>query len=353
VTTVHQFHPVLAPGDAMGNHVLALSRRAREWGHESYMYAVEAKPGFAAEVLPYRRLFRAVKPDDLLVLHFSMGHEIFDQLVKIEARKVLVYHNITPPRFFVGINPHSSVHAQMGLRQLQTIAPRIDLAVGVSEFNRLDLERAGYRNTARVPILIDWPAYDLAPDPDVLRHWETRPTVLLFVGRISPHKRQDELIRLLAYYRRCVDPEAELVLVGGHRDQPQYYERLGALAEQLGVADAVTFTGSVSLAELVAYYTVASCFVSLSEHEGFAVPLLEAMRFGRPIVAVDAAAVGETLGGAGILLPRGDVAEAAEASALLVERPDLREAYEAKGRDRLRDFAGEVVGRQTREALAL
>jgi glycosyltransferase involved in cell wall biosynthesis len=353
VTTVHQFHPTLAPGDAISNHVFALAARARAWGGESHAYAVHTKPGVAAEVLPYRRLFRAVKPDDLLVLHFSMGHEVFDQLTKLEARKVLVYHNITPPRFFAGINPHSSVHAQMGLRQLKAIAPRIDLAIGVSEFNRRDLEQAGYRNTARVPILIDWPAYDVAPDPDVLRQWETRPTVLLFVGRISPHKRQDELIRLLAYYRRCIDPEAELVLVGDHRDQPQYYERLAALAAQLGIADAVTFAGSVSMAELVAYYRVASCFISLSEHEGFAVPLLEAMRFGRPIVAVDAAAVGETLDGAGVLLPKRDVPEVAEACSLLLERSDLREGYEAKGVRRLRDFDTEVVAGQTREALAL
>jgi glycosyltransferase involved in cell wall biosynthesis len=353
MTAIHQFHPTLAPGDAISNHVLALAARAREWGHESHAYAVDVKPGVATEVLPYRRLFRAVKPEDLLVLHFSMGHEVFDQLVKLEARKVLVYHNITPPRYFVGINPHASAHAQMGLRQLQAIAPRIDLAIGVSEFNRTDLERAGYRNTARVPILIDWKMYDVAPDPEVLRHWETRPTLLLFVGRISPHKRQDELIRLLGYYRRCIDPEAELVLVGNHRDQPQYYERLTALAAQLGLADAVTFTGSVSTAELVAFYQIGSCFISLSEHEGFAVPLLEAMRFGRPIVAVDAAAVGETLGGAGLLLPQRDVAEAAEASSLLLERADLREAYQTKATARLRDFDTEVIARQTREALAL
>lgn len=337
----------------MGNHVVALAERVREWGYDSRVYAIEAKPGIAADVLPYRRLFRAVQPEDLLLMHFSMGNEIFDQLVKIDARRVLIYHNITPPRFFAGVNPHAAVHAQLGLRQLSALAPRIDLAIGVSEFNRRDLEQAGYQRTVRVPILIDWPAYDVAPDPAVLAQWETRPTVLLFVGRIAPHKRQDELIRLIAYYRRCIDPEAELVLVGTYRDQPQFHERLGALAEQLGVADAVTFTGSVSLAELVAYYRVASCFVSLSEHEGFAVPLLEAMRFERPIVAVDAGAVGETLGGAGVLLPKREVPEVAEAVALLLERDDLRERFAAASARRLRDFDTEVVARQTREALGL
>ncbi len=353
MTAVHQFHPVLAPGDAMGNHVLALARRVREWGHDSHVYAIDAKPGVSGDVLPYRRLFRAVRPDDLLLMHFSMGNEVFEQLVKIEARRVLIYHNITPPQFFAGVNPHAATHAKLGLRQLSALAPRIDLAIGVSEFNRRDLEDAGYERTARVPILIDWPAYAVAPDPAVLAQWETRPTVLLFVGRIAPHKRQDELIRLIAYYRRCVDPQAELVLVGTYRDQPQFHERLGRLAEQLGVADAVTFTGPVSLAELVAYYRVASCFVSMSEHEGFAVPLLEAMRFARPIVAVEAGAIGETLADAGLLLPTRNVAEVAEAVALLLERADLRERFAAASARRLADFDADTVAQQTRDALGL
>lgn len=353
MTALHQFHPTLVPGDAISNHVFALAKYAREWGHESHTYAIETRPGIAGEVEPYRRMFRAVKRGDLLVLHFSMGRDVFDDLVKLDARRVLVYHNITPPRFFAGINPHAAVHTQLGLRQLASLAPRIDLAVGVSEFNRRDLENAGYANTARVPILIDWPAYDVAPDAAVTAAWSTKPTTLLFVGRIAPHKRQDELIRLIAYYRRCIDPNAELVLVGSYRDQPQYFERLLALARTLGVEDVVTFAGSVSLAELVAYYGVATCFVSLSEHEGFAVPLLEAMRFHRPIVALDAGAVGETLQDAGIRLPDLDVTEAAEAVALLIEREDLRRAFDAAGQRRLADFATDAVARRTREVLGL
>lgn len=353
MSALHQFHPTLVPGDAISNHVFALARHARSWGHDAFTYAIETRPGIDGEVLPYRRMFRSVRPGDLLVLHFSMGRDVFDQLVKIDARRVLVYHNITPPRFFAGINPHAAVHTQLGLRQLSALAPHVQLGVGVSEFNRRDLERAGYANTARVPILIDWPAYDVAPDERVMAAWATKPTMLLFVGRIAPHKRQDELIRLIAYYRRCVDPEAELVLVGSHRDQPQYFERLVALARALDVEDVVTFAGGVSLAELVAYYRLASCFVSLSEHEGFAVPLLEAMRFHRPIVALDAAAVGETLADAGILLPQLDVPEAAEAVALLLESEDLRLRFDEAGQRRLRDFAVDVVAGRTREVLGL
>jgi glycosyltransferase involved in cell wall biosynthesis len=176
---------------------------------------------------------------------------------------------------------------------------------------------------------------------------------LLFVGRIAPQKRQDDLIRALAYYRRCVDPQARLLLVGGYSDQPKYYESLRALAAALDVADAVTFTGAVSLAALVAYYRTASCFLSLSQHEGFGVPLLEAMHFGLPVVADPAGAIAETVDGAGILLSGRDIAEAAEACAVLIEREDLRRQLAAAGRRRVAEFATDRVAARTREVLGL
>ena len=352
MTRVHQFHPVLAPGDAMSGHVIALDRRIRSWGHEARMYAIEAKPG-VEDVLPYRRLFRDVRPDDVVLVHFSMGHEIFTQLAKLTARKVLVYHNVTPAQFFTGINPHAAVFARLGRRQLGELAPHFDLAIGVSEYNRRELEAAGYAHTVHVPILIDWARYDLAPDDAVIARWQGIAPVLLFVGRISPNKRQDDLIRMLAYYRRCIDREARLILVGAYRDQPQYHARLLALVSELGLEGAVTFAGAVPLAELVAYYRIATAFVSLSEHEGFGVPLLEAMYFGLPVVAFDAAAISETLGGAGILLPERDLAEAAETVALVAERPDLRERLAAAGKQRLAELDPELVAQRMKAALGL
>jgi len=351
MTAVHQFHPVLAPGDAMSDHVFALRARFREWGYESEAYAVEAKDGVDART--YRELFRMLRPDDTLVLHFSMGHEVFDELAKLPARRVLVFHNITPPEFFVGINPHAAAHARLGLRQLQRLAPAIDLAVGVSDFNRRALDEAGYTNTACVPILIDWSRYDVEPDPEVRGLLAGVHSKLLFVGRISPNKRQDELIRMLAYYRRCIDPEAVLLLAGSHRDQPQYYARLRALAEQLGLGGAVRFTGSVTLPQLVGYYRAASVFVSLSEHEGFGVPLLEAMYLGLPVVALAAAAIPETVGGAGVLIPAKDHAMTAEASALVTEDLGWRGALIDAGHARVEMFDPDRVATRTKEVLGL
>src|SRR5256886_15159805 len=241
---VHQFHPTLAPGDAMSNHVFALRKKFRHWGYDSFAYAVEAKPG-VADVRSYRRLFREVNPDDLLIVHFSMGSEVVDQLVKIPARRVLVYHNITPPEFFSGINPHAAAFSRLGLRQLSRIAPAFELGIGVSEFNRRALAEAGYEETTRVPILLDWEHFAVPPNDAVLARWKGLRTMLLFVGRISPNKRQDDLVRMLAYYRRCIDPGAHLVLVGPYRDQPQYHGRGVALTETLRPGGAAEFAGGV------------------------------------------------------------------------------------------------------------
>ncbi|HAF11002.1 MAG TPA: glycosyltransferase [Chloroflexi bacterium] len=352
MTRVHQFHPVLGPGDAMSNHVFALQERLRGWGHDAHAYAIEAKTG-AQDVLPYRRLFRDVGSDDLVLLHFSMGNEVFTQLAKLRARKVLVYHNVTPAEFFRGINAHAATHARLGRRQLVELAPAMDLAIGVSAYNQHELDAAGYARTAHVPILIDWRQYDQPPDDAVMARWDRVRPLLLFVGRVSPHKRQDDLIRMLAYYRACVDPNARLVLVGSYRDQPQYHARLVELVKALHLEPAVTFAGVVSTAELVAYFRSASAFVSLSEHEGFGVPLLEAMRFDVPVIAYDAAAVGETVGGAGVLLADRDLAQAAEAVGLVLERRELREQLVTAGRQRLEAFDPDRVAERTREVLGL
>lgn len=349
---IHQFHPTLAPADAVSQHVFTLRALFRSWGHASDAYAVEAKPGTEG-VLQYRRLFRTVSRDDLLLLHYSIGHEVFNELAKLEARRVLIYHNVTPPEFFAGVNPHAALYAERGVRGLAELAPRIDLAIGVSEFNRAELEHAGYAKTAAMPVLIDWKAYDAAPDASVLSAWNGAGPKLLFVGRVSPNKRQDDLVRLLAYYRRCIDRGAQLILVGSYRDQPQYIARLEALVASLELQDAVTFTGSVSFAALLAYYRAASCFVSLSEHEGFGVPLLESMRFRLPVVAYDAGAVGETLDGGGVLLKERDLAAAAEATGLVLERRSLRDALVAAGERRVAEFSYERVAARTREVLGL
>jgi glycosyltransferase involved in cell wall biosynthesis len=217
-------------------------------------------------------------------------------------RLVVRYHNVTPPEFFAGFLPHLARQCQEGRRELRAFAARAELGLAVSEFNRRELAQAGFPRTDVLPIPLDLDALvSGSASPAVRRLYADGRTNLLFVGRIIPNKRIEDLLRMFAVYQRTLDPASRLLLVGDHWGYEPYLLRLEELARALGLED-VVFTGQVEDDELRAYYAASAAYVSLSEHEGFCVPLLEAMAFGLPVLAYDAGAVSETLGGAGVLV---------------------------------------------------
>jgi glycosyltransferase involved in cell wall biosynthesis len=224
-----------------------------------------------------------------------------------------------------------------------------DLALGVSEFNRQELEAAGFRRTGVLPILLDWAAYAHPPVRSLLERYRAG-TTLLYVGRVAPNKRIDDLIKAFYFYRR-LDAASRLLVVGSAVDTEGYLAGCQKLAAELGVADAVVFTGSVSQAELCTYYRLASVYLSMSEHEGFGVPLVEAMHFGLPIVAYAAAGIPGTLGGAGLPVAEKDFPTVAELIHQVVIEPVLRDAVVAGQRERLKAFDREVIGHQLRAHL--
>ena len=207
----------------------------------------------------------------------------------------------TPAHFFLGFHPHLAGLCHHGRRELAAFAPRTELALGDSEFNRLELEQAGFARTGVLPIVLDLSLYERRPSPVVRRLYDDGRTNVLFVGRIIPNKKIDDLIRSFAFFQKYVKPQSRLLLVGDHRGFERYFDRLQELVRELRV-DEVVFTGQVDDDELYAYYRLADVFLCLSEHEGFGVPLQEAMLFGVPVVAYDAGAVRETLRGGGLLL---------------------------------------------------
>ncbi|MGH2490540.1 MAG: glycosyltransferase, partial [Candidatus Limnocylindria bacterium] len=297
-----QFVPTLAYGDAIGNDAFELQRLFWQRGVQSEIFVDEAKP----EVLAFARSWRDLRPKrlragGLLLVHVSMGNDAIDKIAKLPVRKAVVYHNITPARYFSGSNPAAEKYAEVGRRQLKDLAAQAELGIADSEFNRRELEELGYRRTAVVPIIVDWAAFDVEPDPAVVRALSEERTSIVTVGQLLPHKGIHDVIAAFARYRER-DRGARLYLVGSTAMSAQYIERLRADVERLGLRDAVTFTGSVPVEVLVAYYRGATALLTLSEHEGFCVPLLEAMRSDLPIVANNAGAIPDTLGDAGILL---------------------------------------------------
>jgi glycosyltransferase involved in cell wall biosynthesis len=219
---------------------------------------------------------------------------------------------------------------------------RAELGLADSAFNAAELTELGYPRTAVVPILIDVAALDSTPADAATRQRLTDAKARggvdwLFVGRLAPNKAQHDVVKAFAAYRRLYDADARLHLVGGSSSH-QYETALTAFVSALDLDDAIEITGGVSAGALTAYYETADVYVSVSEHEGFCVPLLEAMYHRVPIVAYSAAAVPETLGDAGLLLDAKDACTVATAVDRIVSDPALRTQLLAAGADRLGEF---------------
>ena len=346
---VHQLVSNLDVGDAIGNHVRALQRLLRGWGYASDVYAQYRHMSLLKAAQFYTRYREASSPDTVVLFHFSIGSEVTSFFAGLPDRRVVVYHNITPPEYFVGVNARVADRCRRGRWELARLRSVTELALGVSEFNRRELAAAGFSRTGVLPILVDWEQYAHPPVPAIQEAYG-RGTTILAVGRVAPNKRIEDLIKAYYFYRR-LDPDSRLIVVGASVDTETYLAGCQKLCAELGLLDHVVFTGGVSQAELCAYYRVASAYLCLSEHEGFCVPLLEAMHFDVPVVAYAAAGVPETLGDAGVLLPDKDFPAVAELVHRVVHDRDLRARMVAGPRARLGVFDAPTIGARLQELL--
>jgi glycosyltransferase involved in cell wall biosynthesis len=348
---VHQVLAALSYGDAIGNEALAIQAQLRGAGYASEIFAEQVHPRMARLARPLWRYREVSSPRTVCLFHFSIGSAAGALLHGAPDRLVVIYHNITPARWFVGFHPHLARLCHHGRRELTAFAARTELALGDSEFNRRELEQAGFRKTGVLPIVLDPAAYDRPPSPVVRRLYDDGRRNLLFVGRIIPNKKIDDLIRAFAVFQRHCDRRSRLLLVGDYRGHERYFDRLQQMVRALGV-EPVIFAGLVDDDELLAYYSVASAFLCLSEHEGYCVPLVEAMRLGVPVVAYDAGAVAETLQGGGILLRDKRPELVAELLHELLGNPGLRAAVLASQRRALERMQAGGLGERLLERLA-
>ena len=340
---IHQFHPTVVYGNAIGDQILSLQRLLRHIGYSSEIFCEQLPIHFQGHTRRIAQYSHYSSPANILLLHFSLGYSpvVLSWIEQIPDRKVVVYHNITPHAYFNGINDVYRQAAEVGREQLDRLRVLTEAGWGDSTFNCQELLERGWTGVGVLPIIFDPQRYRVRPDRKVLQRWRDGVNVL-FVGRVSPNKRFEDLILTFYYLKRLVRPDARLLLVGSAQGMEPYLDFLQALIERLGLSD-IFFAGHVSTSQLVAYYQCARIYCSMSEHEGFGVPLLESMYFGVPIVAYKAAAVPETLGGSGVLVTAKDYVRVAELIGLLIEDISLRGQIVARQRERLRDFLPEKV----------
>ena len=344
---VHQLLPVFSPRDAIGGAVLGIRRVLRGAGFDSEIFADLIGSDLRRDARSAGELEAAVRPGDCVVYHLSIGSPLADLVRRLPCRRAIYYHNITPEAFYIGTNPAVAYWLRRGREDLVTLAPIADVCMAPSQYSLDELADAGARTSRRVRLPIDLDRFGPRP----ASRPSTPPTVL-FVGRLAPNKRQDELIRYLAALRSLGAPDVRLSLVGSYADTDRYVLGLERFAEDLGVRTCMRITAQLTDRELGEAYAGASVFACASVHEGFCVPLVEAMSFGLPVVARSAGAVPETLGGAGLLLDTDDPLVWASCIRTVLDGPALRSALAALGRQRVARLTDEPVAAALVRALA-
>ena len=344
---VHQVMATLGYGDAIGNEALGIQQVLQDAGYDSRIFAETTDPRVEDLTEDYRDLFDHSRPENIFIHHFSIGSKASRVAYALPERMVLVYHNITPPSYFLGVNPTLVPLCWSGRRELRAYAPRCDLALGDSEFNRRELDEIGFVRTGVLPVVPSFRHLDVEPNPMMADEFDDGRTNILFVGRMIPNKRIDDLIRFFQAYRLKYDRRARLLLVGAQSGFEGYAAMLYDLISRLRVPD-VHLLGHVSNEELTALYDVADVFLSASEHEGFCVPLVEAFHKGIPVMAFAAAAVPDTMDGGGVLYDCKDPRHVASLIHTLVtdltwQDEVVRTQDDALERLRKRDFSATLL----------
>ncbi len=298
---IHQFATSLSYGDAISDEMLEIRSVLQELGYRSEIFVKLFDPRSAAQVKDYRDYKRYSAPDNVVIFHFSIGSPVSKLFFRVPDKKMMIYHNITPHEYFVDAHRVLARECYKGRLEINLFVDKVDLALGDSEFNRQELQAIGYKATGVFPILMNFRKFDRTGDPVTRRLFDNGKTTLLFVGRLIPNKKFEDIIKTYFFYKKYFNQDSQLVLAGDYRGLERYFSSLQDLVARLKLMD-VHFSGHVDFAELLAFYQAAHVFLSMSEHEGFGVPLLEAFYMNIPVMAYAAGAVEETLNGGGVLL---------------------------------------------------
>jgi glycosyltransferase involved in cell wall biosynthesis len=318
---IHQFLPSFSPWDAIGNETRLMRNELRSMGFESDIFCEHRHPSLRSEAIQVQGSKMKDLGRNILIFHFSVATSALLRLASSKSAICLRYHNVTPEWFFDPVKD-AAAHAvcKLGRRQLPMAASIARWGLCDSEFNASDLRASQMSDVKVMPLLRDYDLIaNLKPDESLLRVLKPASNsvkTVLFVGRLAPNKRQEDLIELIKVYKDCIDKNIRLILVGSAYSLA-YDHALKQFARDLGLAVAsgkpsgngsfdVLFADGVSDTELATYYRSSDAFVCASEHEGFCVPVVEAMRFGLPILAHDSTALKETVGGAGFVVDKFD-----------------------------------------------
>ncbi|MCP4537589.1 MAG: glycosyltransferase family 4 protein [Chloroflexi bacterium] len=336
---IHQIMPSFLYGDAVGNQAFRIRELLRQWGFKSQVYAQFRDQRLSDRGKDYAH-YRG-NPDNIVIFHYASGSPLTEFVRQLPDKVIPYYHNVTPPEFMQHYNPTLADRLERGRRELLLFrdAPFV---WADSEYNRQEMLALEFDQVTVMPLFINFDEMLAAADSpagrEIVARYDDGWVNLLFVGRVVPNKCQDDLIRAFNYYHQLVNPRSRLILIGSDLSVPGYRLELETMTEVFGI-EHVHIPGVVSLGALGGYYQAATIFLCLSEHEGFGIPLLEAMAFDVPVLAFNATGVPYAMGEAGILVNHKRYDAIGELIDLLAHDEGLRQRVIARQHQRLADFA--------------
>jgi L-malate glycosyltransferase len=343
VSGIHQLLPAAQPYDAITEQAFAWRDLIREWGYESEIVSEHVEPAVAGEVRPLDGIGKHLVRTRPFILRYALWSKTVDYALSATEPVAVCYHNITPGELLRDFNPDLADLCDRGRNSLGVFRGRVDALVADSSFNAAELRQAGIGEANIVPLLLTLPT-------EVPRRKANREPIILTVGRVVSSKRVEDVIKAFTLYQRHRSPDATLIVVGSERGFENYRRALDLLAERLRTRR-VIFTGPISAEARDFWYRRADAYLSMSAHEGFCAPVVEALAHGVPVVARAAGAVPETLGGAGVVLEGDDLALAAEALHEVVSSRETRRLLGDAAERRLAELSPEAITPLIRRAL--
>ncbi|MDY0296544.1 MAG: glycosyltransferase family 4 protein [Acidobacteriota bacterium] len=340
---VHQFLTSYSYGDAIGNEALQIRNYLRGRGIESEIFALFYHPRYAGQIINHREYGKYADSDNVAVFHFSIGSPVTKTFLRLPDRKVMIYHNITPHHFFLDYHRVLAKDCFKGRVELKNLVGKVDLALGDSEFNEAELKELGFSPTGVLPLVMDFEKFSRPVVPVIRDLFSDGRTNILYVGRIIPNKRIEEIIRVFHLYQRFFNPDSRLLLVGEYRGFERYLSALQKMVARFNNPH-IFFTGHVPEDELISYFRMAHLYLHMSEHEGFCAPVPESFHLDIPVVAFDAGAVAETMGGGGLLVHRKAPLEIAALCDRVLRDESLRQRVLESQRRVVQNFRIERTG---------
>jgi glycosyltransferase involved in cell wall biosynthesis len=340
---VHQFLTSYSYGDAIGNEAFEIREYLRSKGIESDIFALYYHPRYADQIINYRDYDRFSDPENIIIFHFSIGSPVTKKFLRVPDRKVIIYHNITPHHFFLDYHRILTKDCYKGRLELKSLKGQVDLALGDSIYNEKEMKELGFAKTGVLPLVMNFAKFDRPVVPVLDELFNDGKTNILYVGRILPNKKIEDVVKIYHLYQQQFNPKSRLFLIGEYRGFERYLYALQDLISRLGVKN-VHISGHIPNEELISYFKLSHLYLHMSEHEGFCAPVPESFYLNLPVVAFNGGAVKETMNNGGVLVYHKKHLRIAALLDQILTDPSLKERVLKSQQKALKKYQSEKTG---------